>query len=162
MNDILNKTFGLAPPCKIGTGARPGLGEYFFCAKAGAMHAYFGERAKARQILSALGKDYMLPPYFTTTETVSPLPGAGGGPTAFVRSYGHYLTNWGAQLQAVLFGLTGLRLGDGPEASWLVGNASLPEGWDGIFVERLWLRGEEYSMTARHGSKTVLTKLIQP
>ena len=65
----------------------------------------------------------------------------------------------GAQPQAVLFGLTGLRATDGPSDTWLVGTAAMPAGWDGISVERIWLQGEEWSMRAQHGSRTVLTKL---
>ena len=67
----------------------------------------------------------------------------------------------GAQLQAVLFGLTGVRVTDATIDTWLVGTSVMPEGWDGISVERIWLQGEEYSMRARHGSKTVLTKLVE-
>lgn len=153
LKDILNRTNGVTPPCTV-KGAQPGLGEYFFCAKRGALRAYFGDRAGARMVLSSLGHSYMLPPFFTTTETASALAIPTTG-----RAYGHYLTNWGAQLQAVLFGLTGLRVSDGPQENWVVGLASMPDGWAGLSVERLWLQGQEWSMSSKHGSKTVLTKL---
>ena len=54
----------------------------------GAMRAYFGDRVGARKVLSSLGKDYILPPFFTTTETASAVVDAKGG-----RTFGHYLTN---------------------------------------------------------------------
>ena len=31
MAAALNESYGMPPPCTIGEGARPGLGEYFFC-----------------------------------------------------------------------------------------------------------------------------------
>ena len=52
------------------------------------MRAYFGDRVGARKVLSSLGKDYILPPFFTTTETASAVVDAKGG-----RTFGHYLTN---------------------------------------------------------------------
>eukprot|EP01052_Picozoa_sp_SAG31_P010679 SAG31_NODE_591_length_13740_cov_11.032256_9_plen_679_part_00 len=153
LEDVLNRTYGIKPPCQI-EGALPGLGEYFFCAKRGALRAYFGDRVGARRVLSSLGQSYMLPPFFTTTEVASAAVQRVGG-----RDFGHYMTNWGAQLQAVLFGLTGLRVSDGPEQSWVVGLASMPAGWAGLHIERLWLQGEEWSMSSTHGHKTVLSKL---
>jgi hypothetical protein len=35
----------------------------------------------------------------------------------------------------------------------------LPEGWNAIEVERLWVRGKPTSLSARHGQFATLTSL---
>ena len=84
-------------PCSVRT-------EYFICAVYGALASHFGDRAAGREILASFPALYMLPPYYTTTEVRSAYAPSGS------RTFGHYMTNWGSHLSAVLFGLTGLRI----------------------------------------------------
>jgi protein-glucosylgalactosylhydroxylysine glucosidase len=55
-------------------------------------------------------------------------------------------------LTSVLYGFTGLQLGHGDAATWSEHPVTMPEGWRGIHVERLWVRGGPASLDARSGS----------
>ena len=64
---------------------------------------------------------------------------------------GPFLANIGGFLTGCLYGLTGLRLGDGDPFTWCERPACMPDLWEGIEVERLWVRGRAASLEARHG-----------
>jgi trehalose/maltose hydrolase-like predicted phosphorylase len=55
-------------------------------------------------------------------------------------------------LTSVLYGFTGLQLGHGDAATWSEHPVTMPEGWRGIHVERLWVRGGPASLDVRSGS----------
>jgi hypothetical protein len=139
----------------IGSGSVPcsNSTEYFICAVYGALAAHFGDRDAAQSILASFGTMFMLPPYFTTTETRSIY--AAQSPSK--RSFGHYMTNWGSHLSAVLFGLTGLRISPAAADTWNAFPAALPKGWESITVERVWIKGEEWRLHAEHGKHAELT-----
>jgi len=61
------------------------------------------------------------------------------------------MANMGAFLIACLYGLTGLRVGPGEPQAWCERAVVMPDLWDGIEVERLWMRGRPVSLTAKHG-----------
>lgn len=52
-----------------------------------------------------------------------------------------------------LYGLTGLRLGPGEPESWCEYPIVLPTGWEGIRVERIWVRGRPARLVANHGDR---------
>ncbi len=64
---------------------------------------------------------------------------------------GPFFANLGGFLVGCLYGLPGLRLGAGPVESWCERPVVMPAGWDGIAVERIWVRGQPAEMVARHG-----------
>jgi hypothetical protein len=47
--------------------------------------------------------------------------------------------------------LTGMTLREGDPAGWCRRPVTMPQGWDGVHVERLWVRGREATLTAVHG-----------
>ena len=55
-------------------------------------------------------------------------------------------------LTSVLYGFTGLQLGHGDPATWTERPVRMPEGWRGIHVERIWVRGTPASLVASAGS----------
>ena len=67
------------------------------------------------------------------------------------------MTNFGSTLQAVMLGMTGVRLDDRGAArchprAWSGDRtATLPAGWDSISY-KCWLAGKQYSVVARHGT----------
>ena len=68
------------------------------------------------------------------------------------------MTNFGSTLQAVMLGMTGVRLGatgSDPRAWSGDRTATLPAGWDSISY-KCWLAGKQYSVVARHGSPAVI------
>jgi hypothetical protein len=49
-----------------------------------------------------------------------------------------------------MFGFTGLRINEGP---WNKYEAALPETWQSIEIERVYVSGERKRIVARHGAK---------
>jgi hypothetical protein len=60
--------------------------------------------------------------------------------------------NLSGYLTGLLYGFTGLRLGPGDPEAWVHRPPALPQGWRGIEVERVWIRGRGYSLEARSGA----------
>jgi hypothetical protein len=65
---------------------------------------------------------------------------------------GPMFANIGGFLTTLLYGYPGLRLGPGEPETWAERDVVLPAGWKGIHVERLWMHGEERSLTAVAGA----------
>jgi protein-glucosylgalactosylhydroxylysine glucosidase len=64
---------------------------------------------------------------------------------------GPFFANLGGFLLGCLYGLPGLRIGPGTPESWCERAVVMPEGWEGIAVERIWVRGQPAELMARHG-----------
>ena len=64
--------------------------------------------------------------------------------------------NLGGYLTGLLFGFPGLRLNHASPHTWSDRPVTLPTGWRGIEVERVWVRGAPYRLSARSGSTAVL------
>jgi hypothetical protein len=65
---------------------------------------------------------------------------------------GPFYANLAGSLLACLFGLSRIRLGTGAPASWCEeGPLVMPDGWDGIEVQRVWAQGRAHRLIARHG-----------
>ena len=92
----------------------------------------------------------MLPPFYITTEV-----------RAAHRDFGHYMTNWGASLSSIMFGMTGLqlgRMGTSP-IGWGDGRVgALPNGWERISYEG-WL-GQRRNDTHTHFLLSVGLSLV--
>jgi hypothetical protein len=69
---------------------------------------------------------------------------------------GPMFANIGGYLTTVLYGYPGLRLGPGQPDTWAERGVVLPAGWKAINVERLWVRGEERSLTAVGGAPSAI------
>ncbi|RZJ43809.1 MAG: glycoside hydrolase family 65 protein [Brevundimonas sp.] len=65
---------------------------------------------------------------------------------------GPFHANLGGMLLGLLFGLTGLVADDGDPALWPRRPVVLPSGWDSIEVERLWIRGQPWRLSASQGA----------
>ena len=102
--------------------------------------AFFGDRKKAAALFRDSWKSYWTEPYGMVREVPS-------------HAYGGFVTNHGSLLQAALLGFTGLRIREG---DWAAYPASLPEGWESILVERVWVRGRPMTLRATHRKKAVL------
>ena len=65
---------------------------------------------------------------------------------------GPLFANLGGFLSSIMLGLTGLRIGSGEPADWPARPVAMPEGWDGVELERVWLRGRPARIRAEHGA----------
>ena len=73
------------------------------------------------------------------------------------------MTNFGATLQAVLLGMTGLRFGafvTEPTSRAEGRVAALPLGWDNVTVNGLWLGGKRYRVVAVHGEPAQISAMV--
>jgi len=62
-----------------------------------------------------------------------------------------FLTDAAGVVHTVLQLMTGLRPNADQPAEWLERPPALPEGWDAIEAERIWVRGHPARLSARHG-----------
>jgi hypothetical protein len=67
---------------------------------------------------------------------------------------GPFSANMGGFLLGCLYGLTGIRPGPGAPDTWCDRGVTMPDAWDGIEVERIWVRGKPATLTARHGDES--------
>jgi hypothetical protein len=70
---------------------------------------------------------------------------------------GPFIANIGGFLLGLLFGFPALKPSTAPLAQWPQRPVVLPRGWTAIECDRLWLRGGEASLVARHGEMAQLT-----
>jgi len=108
--------------------------------------ARVGDRKRALDLLERGYANFVIDPFSITTEydhRVFPDQEVAGPFTA----------NIGGFLTSCLYGLTGLRIGEGDPASWCSRQVTLPQGWSGIHIERLWVRGKRAHLIANHGEK---------
>jgi hypothetical protein len=64
----------------------------------------------------------------------------------------------GGFLMSLLFGFTGIEPNAGKVEGWSQRPVTLPEGWQTIEVDRLWVRGKCMTLTARHGELASLVE----
>ena len=65
---------------------------------------------------------------------------------------GPFYANLSGFLLSCMYGLTHLRLGPGPPASWCrEGPIVMPTLWEGVEIERVWAQGQPYHLSARNG-----------
>ena len=66
---------------------------------------------------------------------------------------GPFFANLGGFLSGLLLGFPGLRPGLGDPSLWTQRAVVLPEGWNAIEVDRLWVRNRPFRLSARHGAE---------
>lgn len=120
------------------------VGAPMLAALYGAWAAMAGDRALALKLLEEGYGLYLAGRFDQTLEYR--LDKVEGGVAA-----GPFFANIAGFLSGLMFGFTGLRIGEGDPAGWPTRAASLPEGWIAIEVDRLWVRGQAMRLSARHG-----------
>ncbi|MFW6059921.1 MAG: glycoside hydrolase family 65 protein [Phycisphaeraceae bacterium] len=114
--------------------------------------ARFGKRALARQLLQDGFMQRMVEPFDQWKESTRATHRAqrSSKPPPVNPPVTVFVTAAGALLESLLLGMPGLHVGPGEPASWQRWSVALPEGWDGIEVERLWIRGRPARLRAVH------------
>jgi hypothetical protein len=64
--------------------------------------------------------------------------------------------NLSGYLPGLLIGMTGTRLGYGAPETWPARSVTLPAGWKAIRVERLWIRGQPWTLEACEGAPAAI------
>jgi trehalose/maltose hydrolase-like predicted phosphorylase len=61
--------------------------------------------------------------------------------------------NLGGYLTGLLYGYTGIRPSTGDPGTWAERPVVLPDGWTGIHVDRVWIKGRPWRLDARAGAE---------
>jgi hypothetical protein len=69
-----------------------------------------------------------------------------------------FITWPGNLLKQVLFNLPGIEISESPYQNWCVRPVRLPEGWEKIEVERLWIGNKQVRLIARHGDQKAILR----
>jgi protein-glucosylgalactosylhydroxylysine glucosidase len=64
---------------------------------------------------------------------------------------GPFTANLGAFLTSLLYGLPRLEITEQSPTEWASGPVVMPAGWDGVEVDRLWIRDRPAHLVAKHG-----------
>ena len=129
------------------------VGSPMLSALLGVFAARVGDRERALELFERGYGDFVLEPFAATDEY---------SPEVFPdqQRAGPFTANLGGFLSALLYGLTGIRIGPGDPVSWCQRPPSLPAGWRGIEIDRIWVRGAPARLTARHGDERARIELL--
>jgi protein-glucosylgalactosylhydroxylysine glucosidase len=118
----------------------------------GVYGAWAGDRAASLELFERGYADFVVEPYTITAEfSPSVYPDQ---PVA-----GPFAANIGGFLSACLYGLPGIHLKPSAPSSWCERPVVLPQGWDAIHVEQIWVHDEPMRLVAEQGAK--LARLIR-
>ncbi|HLK26197.1 MAG TPA: glycoside hydrolase family 65 protein [Caulobacteraceae bacterium] len=67
---------------------------------------------------------------------------------------GPFFANLGGFLMSLILGFPGVTPGPGEPQSWCRGPVVLPAGWRAIEIDRLWIRGQPWRLSATHGASS--------
>lgn len=120
------------------------VGAPMLSALLGVFAARVGDRDRSLELFERGYGEFILDPFRATSEY---------SPSVFPdrERAGPFAANIGGFLSALLYGLTGVRLGPAEPADWGERRPSLPAGWRSIEVDRVWVRGRPARLSARHG-----------
>jgi hypothetical protein len=122
------------------------IGYPMLSAPMGVWAARTGDRELARDCFERGVADFVFGPFMEFDEFGAPF-------TQHKEKVGPYLAHCGGFLMSCLYGLTGLVLDEGEPQSWGQHQIVMPQGWDGVEVERIHLREREAHLLARHGDE---------
>lgn len=124
------------------------LGMPMLSALMGVFAARAGDRKVALEFFDKGILSHRVPPFHQFNETACVFD----GPFTYT---GHtvFLTNPAGFLMSLLYGLTGLQVDAGVPQGWAQHPTVLPEGWEAIEVDRIWVRGQPMCLSARHGER---------
>ena len=112
----------------------------------GVFAARIGDRRRSLELFERGYADFVVDPFAVTLEYE---------PNVFPEQprAGPFTANLAGFLLGCFYGLTGMQLTFGEPRQWCGRPVVLPEGWDAIEMERIWVRGEPTRLIARHGEE---------
>jgi hypothetical protein len=130
----------------------PYVGHPMFSAPLGVFAARVGERALSAKLFREGFAEFINKPWWDANEfSVVRYPDK---PVV-----GPFIANLGGFLGSCLLGLTGIEPGPDEPAAWPRRKVVMPEGWEGIEFERIWVRGRRARLLARHGDQRAKLEL---
>jgi hypothetical protein len=63
----------------------------------------------------------------------------------------YFITGRGSLMTGLLMGLTRMDIWQEDMENWFTGPIVMPEGWDGIVLEKVYLKGKPARITAMNG-----------
>jgi trehalose/maltose hydrolase-like predicted phosphorylase len=130
------------------------VGSPMLSALLGVFAARAGERERALELFERGYAEFVLEPFAATDEYSSKV-------FPERERAGPFAANLGGFLSALLYGLTGVRLGPGDPSTWGERPPSLPAGWRAIEVDRIWVRGQEARLVARQGQERPRIEVLE-
>ncbi|MFN2132337.1 MAG: hypothetical protein ACK2VD_17555 [Anaerolineae bacterium] len=113
----------------------------------GVIPARLGDRVRSRAFYDEGTLPFFVEPFMMSTE--------GGAiayrdrPDALITTF---LTGRGSLLSGLMLGLTRMDIWQEAFEDWFAGPIVMPEGWDGIVLEKVYLMGRPARVTAMHGN----------
>jgi len=71
-----------------------------------------------------------------------------------------FITAAGSVVHTLLWLMPGLRWGPGEPASWCRRAPAMPDAWEAIEIERLWVRGKPARLCARQGDPVAQIEIL--
>jgi trehalose/maltose hydrolase-like predicted phosphorylase len=121
------------------------VGAPMLSALLGVYAARIGDRERALELFERGYAAFVVDPFSVTTEYDREVFPEQPVAAPFAANTGGFLTS-------CLYGLPGLRLGQGEPDTWGARAVTLPSGWDEIHVNRIWARGRPAELIATHGA----------
>ena len=69
---------------------------------------------------------------------------------------GPFAANMGGFLMSLFLGFPGIRPTNDPPETWARRPVTLPQGWEAIQIDHLWIRGKSYRLEAVHGAERAI------
>jgi trehalose/maltose hydrolase-like predicted phosphorylase len=113
----------------------------------GVFAARLGEREFASELFEAGVGNFVTEPFMQFTEFARQTFRNGEPPVTL------YVTTAAGFLMTCMYGLTGVQLGPLAPATWCKLPVIMPAAWQGVEVERIFARGREARLSARHGDQ---------
>jgi len=115
----------------------------------GVIPAYLGDRKLAREFFEEGNLRFFIEPYLMCTERALTGDYYKRVPDAITTTF---LTGRGSMIAGLMMGLSRIDLWKEDLDDWFSGPIVMPEGWDGIVMEKVYLRGRPARITAMHGA----------
>ena len=121
----------------------------------GVIPARLGDRALSRECFDAGSLPFFVEPFMLCTES-----GAIHYENHPDRLITIFLTGRGSLMAGLLLGLTRLDIWQEEFGDWFKGPIVMPEGWDGIVLEKVYLKGRPARVKAMHGDDSATVEWL--
>jgi hypothetical protein len=116
----------------------------------GVFPARIGDRQLSRRYFDEGNIPFFTEPYWMSTELSSKFQN-----WPLDNRITYFITGRGSLMTGLLMGLTRMDIWQEDFENWFTGPIVMPEGWDGIVLEKVYLKGRPARITAKHGDAKI-------